>query len=85
MLWQDAVVTVVGIIFSISLIPQVYSGFIKKIGPIKYETSVPTFLGCYVIAVVYLTLSLYFSAITSFITGTLWLILLVQRIVYRER
>ncbi len=84
MLWQDVLITVVGIIFSISLLPQIAHGFKQKIGPIKFETSVPTFLGCYTVAFAYFTLALYFSAITTFITGTLWLILVIQRIVYKK-
>lgn len=84
MLWQDLVITVACVVFSVSLLPQVYHGFKEKIGPITYGTSVPTFLGCYVMAFVYFTLALYFSAVTTFVTGTLWLILLIQRIIYKK-
>ncbi len=82
MVWQDIVLTVVGIIFSVSLIPQIYHGFKEKIGPIKLLTSTPTFIGLYIIAFTYITLSLYFSAAIAFLTGTLWLMLFIQRLVY---
>ena len=42
-----------------------------------------TTVGLYITAIVFLTLKLYFSAIMNFITGTLWLILLSQRIKYK--
>jgi hypothetical protein len=82
--WQDAVITAIGIIFSLSLIPQIYYGFKEKVGAIHLQTSVPTFLGLYVMAFTYITLSLYYSAIMAFFTGTLWLTLFIQRLIYRN-
>ena len=85
MIWQDSVITIVGIILSISLIPQVHHGFKEKTGPIKYQTSVPTFIGLYIISFAYITLSLYLSAASIFLTGTLWLILFIQRLIYEKK
>ena len=85
MIWQDIVLTIIGIIFSISLVPQVYHGFKTKAGPIRYATSVPTFLGLYIIAAVYLTLQLRLSAVIAFVTATLWLSLFIQRLVYSSK
>ncbi|HAT03632.1 MAG TPA: hypothetical protein DCS29_02525 [Candidatus Magasanikbacteria bacterium] len=82
MIWQDIVITIASIIFSLALFPQVYYGFKNKKGAITHSTSVPTFLGLYVIAFVYFSLELYFSAGMSIITGTLWLIFCIQRIKY---
>ena len=82
MLWQDIVITIASMFLSISLIPQVYHGFKKKVGPIKPLTSVPSSIGVYVLGIVFCTLSLYLSAIVSFITGSLWLILFIQRMIY---
>lgn len=84
MIWQDIVITCASILFSVSLIPQVYSGFKEKIGPIKFQTSIPTFIGLYVVSFVYYTLSLYFSSVITFITGTVWLILFIQRLIYKK-
>ncbi|MEI8061205.1 MAG: hypothetical protein WCG99_02840 [Candidatus Berkelbacteria bacterium] len=84
MTWQDAVITIACTIFSLSLVPQIYFGFKEKRGPIKFQTSIPTFIGMYAIAITYLTLSLRYSAIISFLTGTLWLILCIQRIIYKD-
>lgn len=84
MVWQDIVITIASIVFSLALFPQVYYGFKNKKGTITYATSVPTFIGLYAIAVSYLSLGLYFSAGMSVITGTLWLIFFIQRIKYGE-
>lgn len=85
MIWQDIVMATVGIVFSFSLVPQVIHGYKSKTGPIKWQTSVPTFVGIYIVCFVYITLSLYFAAITSFFTGTFWLVLWIQRLIYHKR
>ena len=83
MIWQDIVITIANIIFSASLLPQIYYGFKKKEGTITLITSGPTFIALYAICFAFFTLSLYFSTIMSFITGSLWLVLFVQRLIYR--
>jgi len=85
MIWQDIVIAIASIVFSFALVLQVYHGFKYKSGPIKLETSIPTFLGLYVICFVYITLTLYFSASISFLVGTIWFILFVQRLLYNKR
>jgi len=82
MVWQDFVIGGSSVIFSIALIPQIYYGFKKKKGFVTVATSLPTFIGLMVVSITFFTLSLYFSSITSFIIGTLWLILLIQRLKY---
>ena len=84
MVWQDIVIGVASIIFAISLVPQIYYGFQKKKGLIALTTSIPTVIGIYVIAFAFYTLSLFFSAVISLITGTLWFILFVQKLKYKE-
>lgn len=84
MIWQDIVITIASIIFSVALIPQVYYGFRDKVGPIAYSASIPTFIGLYVICFAFWTLSLYSSAVITFSTGTLWLILFIQRVIYHK-
>ncbi len=84
MSWQDIVITASSIVFSLSLFPQIYKGFKEKKGHIAYATSVPTFIGLYVISFAYFTLGLYLSTIMCFITGTLWVILLGQRVTYKK-
>lgn len=85
MIWQDLVLTIVNIVFSISLIPQVIHGFKEKKGLITLPTSIPTFIGLYVIGGTYLTMNLFFSSVMAFATGTLWFILFIQRLIYKEK
>ena len=82
MTWQDIVIAVVSLVFSISLLPQIYHGFKTKTGPINYLTSVPTVVSLYVLVFVYLTLALYYAAATTFLTGSSWLLLFLQRWLY---
>lgn len=84
MTWQDIVLTVANIVFSISLLPQVFFGFKEKTGSIRLQTSIPTFLGLYAISFVYWTLALYFAATVSLITGTMWFLLFLQRVLYEH-
>jgi hypothetical protein len=84
MSWQDIVLSVVSVVFSIALIPQIIDGYKYKRGGINILTSMPTFTGLYVISFVYYTLSLYFSSFVSIFMGTLWLILFIQRVIYKK-
>lgn len=85
MIWQDGVIMAANVVFSLSLLPQVVRGFQEKRGHITLATSIPTTIGLFLVAVSFFTLSLYFSAVTSFITGMMWLILLMQKIGYGNR
>jgi len=77
MLWQDWVISIGGVIFAIALIPSV-------IGQDKPALSTSLMTGTVMItfAVTYFTLSLWFSSVTIFIGGSLWLVLAVQK--YRQ-
>ena len=82
--WQDMVITIALTIFSVSLIPQVYYGFKKRKGYITLKTSVPTFLGLCVIIVAYSSLGLVFSSIMTMAAAAMWLLLLIQRMMYEK-
>lgn len=84
MIWQDTLITTATIIFAAALIPQIYYGFRYKKGSIAYATSAPTFICLYAIGIAYFTLNLFLSTIMSFVAGTLWLILLIQKIIYNK-
>lgn len=72
--WQDLAITIGSIIFIIALIPSVMS----KDKP-ALSTSIMTGSVLTVFAFVYLTLSLWFSAIVTAGTAALWLLLAVQK------
>jgi uncharacterized membrane protein len=82
-MWQDLVITISTLLLGYALIPQVVHGFKKRKGTVTIQTSLITTLGLYTIAICLLTLNLQFSAIMNFITGTLWAVLLIQRIAYK--
>ena len=84
MIWQDILISIASLVFSLSLVPQVYEGFRTKKGLVTRATSVPTFIGLYAISIAYFTLSLYFSSMLTFTAGTLWLLLFIQRITYEK-
>ena len=84
MVWQDIVIMVVNLVLSLSLLPQLYHEFKEKKGTITAATSVPTFLGLYTLSFTYYTLSLYFGAITTALTGTLWLMFFMQSAIHKK-
>lgn len=85
MVWQDMVISTANIVFVISLIPQVYYGFKEKTGPIKLQTSIPTSLGLCTMSYALWTLGLYISAIVTFLSGIMWGILFIQKIIYSKK
>jgi hypothetical protein len=83
MVWQDIVISLAQIVLTASLIPQIYTGFKKRRGLIMLSTSIPTAIGIYVLSFCYYTLGLYFSSIIGAIMATLWLVIVLQRVLYR--
>jgi len=83
-MWQDIAITTIMILFAYALVPQIARGFKLKKRLVSIQTSLITFLGMYVLSYIYLTLKLNFSTIVSLITGTLWLILFIQGIIYKK-
>jgi len=83
-MWQDIIIAIANILFTYSLIHQVYHGFKNKKGFLTLTASGLTTIGLYAISVAYFTLSLYFSVVISFINGTLWLILFMQGWIYKN-
>lgn len=71
--WQDWVLTVGGILLSLSLIPYM----MHEHKPPKH-TSGCTFAVLLVFSVCYATFGLWLTAIFTFITAVCWLVLLIQ-------
>ena len=72
--WQDYVIAVGSIIFIIALMPTVLS----KEKP-HLSTSLMTGTVLMVFAITYLTLRLWFAAITTALTSLQWFVLAVQK------
>ena len=73
--WQDVVLMVGGLGFSIALVPAVRH---KEKPPIA--TSLTTFLILALFSVAYATLGLWLACLSSVFTCLMWLILLVQKV-----
>ena len=85
MTWQDIVITIANIIFTIALVPQIHHGFSKKTGPIKLITSIPIATALYGISIAYWSVGLYSSSVISMFTGAMWIILVVQNLIYKKK
>ncbi|MGE0793614.1 MAG: hypothetical protein AB7V77_05550 [Candidatus Woesearchaeota archaeon] len=82
MVWQDIVIALTNFVFAFSLFSQVYHGFKEKKGFVILKNSGPTSLGLLAMTICFFTLKLYFSAIMTCITFSLWTTLFVQRLIY---
>ena len=73
-MWQDYVLSIVGVSFTIMLIPQLYDA-IRGDAQLNFWTCLITGIGCFVIGLVDITLGLPIAAVVSFTTGIMWLLL----------
>lgn len=69
-MWQDFALTLIGAIFTISLIPQLID--VYKNGVMNSLTCFITSVGCFIIAYIDMTLGLPLSSIMSLITAIIW-------------
>jgi len=84
MVWQDIIVAIASILFGYSLLYQVYKGYKEKKGFLSIQTSLLTSIGLYALAFVYFTLGLFISTSITTFNGTMWLLLFIQRIIYKR-
>lgn len=75
MLWQDLVLTGGSVIFAAALVPSVVSA-----NKPAFWTSLSTAVVLVVFAGVYVSLSLWFSSVITFITALLWFTLSFQKL-----
>jgi len=73
-MWQDIAITIILLIFMVSLIPTTIN-CLKKKNKVSMKTAIPTTIGNYGLAIIWLTFSepLLTSFCTSLVMGTLWL------------
>ena len=72
-MWQDYVLTTVQVFFCLTLIPMLLA---EKKPPLM--SSIPTGLAIFVSVAVFITLHLWFAAVSSAIVGIQWLALAWQ-------
>jgi hypothetical protein len=78
--WQDIAITIGTVVFIVALIPSIL-GKDKPAVP----TSMMTGTVLVVFTIVYISLALWFAAVTTGITAILWYILAIQVILRRRR
>lgn len=81
---QDITISIANIFLSYALVPQIYKNYKEKRGNVDIQTSAITFTALYVLSYTFLTLNLFISSMATGTAATLWLILFIQRIVYRK-
>lgn len=74
-MWQDLVLSVVGLLFTVMLIPQLNDAIRGKV-VLNFWTCLVTGMGCIVIGCVDITLNLPLAMVVSISTGTMWLALM---------
>lgn len=72
---NDFLLSIIGLLFSYSLIPTIIESYKNKKVGINKQTIVISCCGLYIMVIIYLDLCLYFAAITNFITASCWGIL----------
>ena len=78
-MWQDFLLSIVGIGFTITLIPQLNDSLNGKAYTNKITSGITT-IGCILISWVDITLNLYGASFISFLTGIIWLLLFLSSI-----
>jgi hypothetical protein len=80
MVWQDAVLSIGGLIFILALLPSIF-------GPDKpaFLTSLLNTIVVSSFMIVYLSFSLWLSAVTTGLTASMWLILAFQKYQRKDR
>ncbi len=78
-LWQDLVLAGVQTFFCVNLIPMIRAGTGKET---PLFSSVTTAIGLLIMAAVFLTIPLFYSAITCSLIAVTWGVIAYQRIAY---
>jgi hypothetical protein len=74
MKWQDAIISIVGFSFSITLLPQLHD-CIFNIGSVNIFTALFTALGLYILAFTFSTMHMKWSAASEALSGSIWLLI----------
>ena len=84
MIWPDVAIALANLLFSYSIINQVYQGFKHKKGFIHFGTAILTVIGGFIMTISLLYLGLIISSLVNLLNLTLWGILAIQRIIYSK-
>ena len=83
---QDYILFFTTTLFTISLVVQVFKVYkSKSCKDFSWFSVISTTIAMYIVCVVFITLKLYFSGIVNFINASLWLILFIAKIIFRDK
>ncbi len=83
MMPQDFIIAITNILLSYALFPQILHNFKEKKNEITFQTSIISTFALYIPAFTVYSLDLIISSITTFAAATLWLIILIQKFIYK--
>ncbi len=83
-MWQDFAIAITDVFLSYALVPQVIHNFKNKHSDVTFQTSIIGTVGLYFLVYVVYTLGLIFASIITGVAATLWLILLIQGLIYKK-
>ena len=75
-IWQDVVISIVGLMFGVILFPQLKDVFKGKTSLNLYSASLTT-LGLFILAITFATMELWLSFFADFFSATVWFLLFV--------
>jgi len=84
-MWQDTALLIVYLGFVYSLIPQIIMNYKIKIVNLAWGFLIIAISGMFTSGIVLFTLNLILTPILNIITGILWAVVLIQKIVYRKK
>lgn len=82
--YSDQLIVICSIAFTLSLLPQVWFNYKKKVCEIPYKTSVLTTIFMGLITLVYIANDFWLSVTMGTSTTVLWGIIAIQRYKYKK-
>jgi len=82
-LTADLAFAIIGFSFSVALVPGIVENHRKRIGWSK-RSCIMTGNNLFAFTVIFLTLGLVLTAVSEFVSGAMWTVLLVQAFVYAK-
>lgn len=79
----DILMTLVTLMFSYSLLPQIFKSYRGRLVEISWQTLVITFVGGFILSGCFVVLGLYFNAVANLFVALCWLSLFVMKLRYR--
>lgn len=80
-MWQDYVISIVGIMFAFMLLPQIADSW--EGSHVNRWSSGLTTLGLFVLMGCFISMKMYFASLANLMTGTAWFLIFILSFVRR--